>query len=62
VTRALSVLAFVAIGVWAAALGRRPESEVPTAGELLTLAMRSTTGRVLTMASWAWVGWHFFGR
>jgi hypothetical protein len=62
VTRTLSIVVFLAIGGWAVGLGCRPESEVPTAAEVLTLAMRSTTGRVLTMASWLWVGWHFFCR
>jgi uncharacterized protein DUF6186 len=61
-TRALSILAFAGIALWVLALGRRPGTQVPTLGELLGLAMASTAGRALTTASWAWVGWHFFGR
>ena len=61
-TRALSIVAFVGIGLWGVVLGRRTDSAVPTAEELLALATRSTAGRVLTIASWTWVGWHFFGR
>jgi Family of unknown function (DUF6186) len=61
-TRLLTVLAFTAIGLAAAGIGRWPGSRVPTLGELATLAMRHRTGRVIIMACWIWVGWHFFGR
>jgi hypothetical protein len=61
-TRLLTVLAFTGIGLAAAGIGRRHGSQVPTLGELATLAMRSRTGRLITIACWVWVGWHFFGR
>ncbi|HYT10463.1 MAG TPA: DUF6186 family protein [Mycobacteriales bacterium] len=61
-TRALSVAAFACIGLSVLLLGRRHGSPVPPLGDMLTLAVRSRTGRAITLACWVWVGWHVFGR
>ena len=61
-SRLLTVLAFATIGLAVAGIGRWPGSRVPTLGEVATLAMRHRTGRMITMACWIWIGWHFFGR
>jgi uncharacterized protein DUF6186 len=76
VTRALSIATFVAIGLIMLGLhrtGRRaasaPEGSavrrlacVPSLREVLAYLMSSRTGRVCTLLSWWWVGWHFFAR
>ncbi|MGH3759897.1 DUF6186 family protein [Actinophytocola sp.] len=33
-----------------------------TAGHLLTAAMATKTGRLIMVALWLWVGWHFLAR
>ncbi len=43
-------------------LATRTRVPVPSLGDLLTLAMRSRTGRVGVLVAWAWVGLHFFAR
>lgn len=34
----------------------------PTAGDLLRAAVATTTGRLIMVALWLWVGWHFLAR
>jgi len=55
-------LLLVAGGVALEVLARRPGSRVPEAGDLLTRAMASRSGRVSVLAAWTWVGLHFFAR
>ncbi|MBI1758371.1 MAG: hypothetical protein HYR62_03985 [Actinobacteria bacterium] len=42
--------------------GRRPESKIPTLGELLGYLAAKPVGRTFVLALWAWTGWHFFAR
>jgi hypothetical protein len=35
---------------------------VPALGEWLGYLMRPKTGRVLLLAGWLWLGWHYFAR
>jgi hypothetical protein len=34
----------------------------PTAGDLLAIAVSTKAGRLLMVALWLWVGWHFLAR
>lgn len=43
-------------------LGRRPDSPVPSVGTAIGWVMLTSTGRVVTLLFWAWVGFHFFAR
>jgi len=43
-------------------VARRPGSRVPALGEWLGYLMRPKTGRVLLLAGWLWLGWHYFSR
>lgn len=42
--------------------GRRKTAAIPTLGQVLSCAMRPRTGRLLILAGWLWLGWHFFAR
>jgi hypothetical protein len=43
-------------------LGHRPGSRIPTVGQWLGYLMRPRLGRVLVLAGWWWLGWHYFAR
>ena len=43
-------------------LGRRPDSRVPSVGTAMGWVMVTSTGRVVTLLFWSWVGFHFFAR
>jgi Family of unknown function (DUF6186) len=60
--RTVTIIAFVCIIVSLLAIGRRERSDMPTLGQMLGFLMHTPTGRATTLASWVWVGWHFFGR
>jgi Family of unknown function (DUF6186) len=34
----------------------------PTAGELMGILVATRTGRLVVVALWVWVGWHFLAR
>jgi Family of unknown function (DUF6186) len=55
-------LAVLAAGVLLQVLALRSPTRVPPAGEVLTRAMRTRTGRVGMLVAWAWLGLHFFAR
>jgi hypothetical protein len=62
---ALTVAGYLAIA--AAALGvelaaRRRGSRLPTIGEVYSKLSARRFGRIAVMASWWWLGWHFFVR
>jgi hypothetical protein len=64
-SRAVSITLFglVAVGILTLdLLARRPESKLPTFGEVFGLLSRTRVGRVLVLGFWAWSGWHFFAR
>ena len=64
-TEHVTVLGFAGIGaafVTLHLLGRRPRSEIPTAGQCLGYLMRPAVGRVAVLLGWWWLGWHFFAR
>lgn len=59
----LAALLFVVIE----ALSRRPESSVPSFGDLTAAVLsfevgRVPVGRLSVYGFWWWVGWHFFAR
>jgi hypothetical protein len=64
-TRAITLTVWVLIaaalvGYWVfAARGR---SGFPTAGDLLSVVMRSNGWRWAVLVGWMWLGWHFFVR
>jgi hypothetical protein len=46
---------------------RRPDSNIPTLGDIAGFVMayevgRVPVGRVAVLGFWWWVGWHFFAR
>jgi hypothetical protein len=45
---------------WAVITAYRPNSV--TFGQALRGLTRTTTGRLLMLAGWAWLGWHLFAR
>ena len=62
---ALSAALYVAIFALAIALhvrGHRPHAVAPSVGVAFGWVMRSTTGRLVTLLFWGWVGFHFFAR
>jgi hypothetical protein len=62
---AASVLMYVAVFGLAIALhvrGHRDEAIAPSVGVALGWVMGTTTGRVVTLLFWSWVGFHFFAR
>ena len=69
-TRLLAITGFVLAGLailvveWAA---RRPDSRVPTLGEVSAVVMRYELGglpigRLSILGFWFWLGWHFLAR
>jgi hypothetical protein len=64
-TRVITIIGFCAVIAALVVLeivARRPGSRVPTLGEWLGYLMRQKTGRVLLLAGWLWLGWHYFSR
>jgi hypothetical protein len=64
-TRGMTIIGFVAAIaalVTLEILGRRRIGRIPTLGEWLGFVMRPRAGRVLILAGWLWLGWHFFAR
>ncbi|HKA67812.1 MAG TPA: DUF6186 family protein [Actinomycetes bacterium] len=64
-THNLTVAGFAAILAALAvvdALGRRPNSRIPTLSDLSAYVMRFWPGRVGVLFFWWWVGWHFIAR
>ena len=64
-TRVITIVGFctvLAALVVLEIVARRPGSRVPTLGEWLGYLMRQKTGRVLLLAGWLWLGWHYFSR
>lgn len=41
---------------------RRPESAVRPFGDVLAVALRTRTGRIVVFVIWLWLGWHFLAR
>ena len=69
-TRLLAIAGFVLAGLavlaveWAA---RRPDSRIPTIGDVSALVMRYDiggipVGRLALLSFWFWLGWHFLAR
>ena len=54
----LIAVAFTAAAI--VAIGSR--GRFPSAIAVLRAAMRNVVVRVIALAGWAWVGWHFFVR
>lgn len=64
-TRLITIVGFVLIVgavLTLEVLGRRPQSRVPTAGEVFGWVMRPRLGRLLVLLGWLWLGWHYFAR
>ena len=64
-TRAITITGFavaVAAMIVLEILARRPGSRIPTVGQWLGYLMRPKIGRVLVLAGWWWLGWHYFAR
>jgi len=64
-TRVITIIGFctvIAALIVLEIVARRPGSRVPTLGEWLGYLMRQKTGRVLLLAGWLWLGWHYFSR
>jgi hypothetical protein len=64
-SRAVTIGAFTLLAtliVTLDVLGRRDGSRIPTLDQILTWLMSRRTGRVVTLLSWWWVGWHFLAR
>ncbi len=60
----VSVLALLllAVGAGALELSAHRDGDRVTAARALGAAMRTTAGRVVVLASWAWLGVHFLAR
>jgi uncharacterized protein DUF6186 len=64
-TRVITIIGFctvIAALVVLEIVARRPGSRVPALSEWLGYLMRQKTGRVLLLAGWLWLGWHYFSR
>jgi len=64
-SRAFTILLFglIAAGILTLdLLARRPESKLPTFGEVFGFLSQRRVGRVLVLGFWGWSGWHFFAR
>ena len=64
-SRSVTIAGWVVISVaiataWIAAIVSH--GRFPTAAALVREATRNVVIRVLVLAGWAWVGWHFFVR
>jgi hypothetical protein len=55
-------LLLIALGFVLEMLARRPDATVPTVAEVVDRCLRTKTGRVLILATWWWLGWHFLAR
>jgi hypothetical protein len=63
--RAAIIAGFAAILILAIGtdlVARRPGAGVRPLSGTLTAALRSRGGRVLVLAVWLWLGWHFLAR
>ena len=65
VSRSLTIAGWIVIAVaiaaaWIGAVVSR--GRFPPAVALLRTAMHSVVVRVIALAGWAWIGWHFFVR
>ncbi|OLF16051.1 hypothetical protein BU204_19110 [Actinophytocola xanthii] len=54
------VLALVGLAIELVA--RRAVPPRPTVGELVDILVATRTGRLVVVALWVWVGWHFLAR
>jgi len=54
--------AIVAAAVGLQLASRRPDSPIPSLGNVFRRVMRTRSGRVGVVAGWAWLGLHFFAR
>ncbi len=52
----------LALVVAADLLARRPGSRVQPLSVVLTAVLRTRAGRVVVLAAWLWLGWHFLAR
>ncbi|MGO9875941.1 MAG: DUF6186 family protein [Acidimicrobiia bacterium] len=64
-SRSLTITGWIVIAVaiasaWIGALVSR--GRFPTGVALLRTATRRVLGRIIALAGWAWIGWHFFVR
>ncbi|MCU1466277.1 MAG: hypothetical protein JWM72_2205 [Actinomycetia bacterium] len=62
-SHSVTIAGWVVLGVafaaaWIGALASH--GRFPTAGALLRMATHHVVVRVLLLAGWVWVGWHFF--
>ena len=55
---ALIAVALVAVHFY----GRKPNTRVPSLGELCGYVIRDRWGRVGLLLGWWWLGWHFLAR
>jgi hypothetical protein len=69
-TRVVAVAAYAAVFLAVAALeivARRPDSRVPSLGDVCAFVARYRVGnvpvgRIAVLGVWWWVGWHFLAR
>lgn len=65
-SRALTITAFVLVGLVAVCLEysarRGDEPRLPTLAEVFTTLMSNPMGRASAFAGWVWAGYHFFAR
>jgi hypothetical protein len=69
-TRVLSIAAFCVVFLLVAGVeyaARRPDSRVPTLGQMVAFVMRYRVGRlpvgrIAVFGFWWWLGWHFLAR
>ena len=64
-THDITVVGFTFIAIALVALevvARRRGSRIPTAGQMVGFLMQTRVTRVLILALWGWLGWHFFAR
>lgn len=62
-SRIITVVGFVAVGLFALVLawyGRRAPERVAPFGSLLDDVMASRAVRITMIVFWWWLGWHFF--
>jgi hypothetical protein len=52
------IIAVVFVTAWIVA--RVSDGRFPTAVALIRTGMRHLPVRIIALAAWAWVGWHFF--
>jgi hypothetical protein len=63
ISRPFTILGWVLIAAAISAAGVAAfvsRGQFPSAVALLRVARRNIAVRVLALAAWAWVGWHFF--